>query len=92
MARAIDADMLLQEFDDMEPYEEYENEHDLWLAMRMEVLNAPTLTQPPITGDTSDGYHTFNELYRHRAILCSVICKQTAPRRHYVRRYVHCGH
>lgn len=76
MARAIDADILLQEFDDMEPYEEYENEHDLWLAMRMEVLNAPTLTQPPITGDTSDGYHTFNELYHHRAILFSVICNE----------------
>ena len=24
-----------------------------------------TITQPPITGDTSDGYHTFNELYHH---------------------------
>lgn len=34
----------------------------------------PILTQPPITGDTSDGYHTFNELYHHRAILFSVIC------------------
>lgn len=51
MERAIDADILLQEFDDMEPYEEYENEHDLWLDMRMEVLNAPTLTPPnePLT-------------------------------------------
>ena len=28
-----------------------------------------------ITGDTSDGYHTFNELYHHRAVLFSVICK-----------------
>lgn len=36
----------------------------------------PTLTQPPITGDTSDGYHTFNELYHHRAILFSVICNE----------------
>lgn len=27
-----------------------------------------------ITGDTSDGYHTFNELYHHRAVLFSVIC------------------
>lgn len=40
------------------------------------IENAPTLTQPPITGDTSDGYHTFNELYRHRAILFSVICNE----------------
>lgn len=30
---------------------------------------------PPITGDTSDGYHTFNELYHHRAVLFSVIVK-----------------
>ena len=27
-------------------------------------------------GEVSDGYHTFNELYRHRAILFSVICNQ----------------
>lgn len=50
MARAIDADILLQNFDDMEPYEEYESEHDLWLDMRMEVINTPTLTpqnEPP---------------------------------------------
>lgn len=29
--------------------------------------------QKPITGETSDGYHTFNELYHHRAVLFSVI-------------------
>lgn len=28
------------------------------------------------TGDISDGYHTFNELYDHRAVLFSVICNQ----------------
>lgn len=27
-------------------------------------------------GDVSDGYHTFNELYHHRAVLFSVICNQ----------------
>lgn len=27
----------------------------------------------PIDGETSDGYHTFNELYHHRAVLFSVI-------------------
>jgi len=27
-------------------------------------------------GDLSDGYHTFNELYHHRAVLFSVICNQ----------------
>lgn len=27
-------------------------------------------------GEISDGYHTFNELYYHRAVLFSVICNQ----------------
>ena len=31
--------------------------------------------EPVITGETSDGYHTFNELYHHRAALFSVIIK-----------------
>ena len=31
--------------------------------------------EPVITGETSDGYHTFNELYHHRAVLFSVIIK-----------------
>jgi len=29
--------------------------------------------QEHVTGETSDGYHTFNELYHHRAVLFSVI-------------------
>lgn len=29
-----------------------------------------------INGSTSDGYHTFDELYDHRMILFSVICNQ----------------
>jgi hypothetical protein len=29
-----------------------------------------------IDGETSDGYHTFNELYHHRAVLFSVIVSQ----------------
>ena len=33
--------------------------------------SAPTVE---INGETSDGYHTFNELYHHRAVLFSVIC------------------
>ena len=32
--------------------------------------------EPEITGATSDGYHTFDELYFHRMILFSVICNQ----------------
>lgn len=39
------------------------------------VLNclADLIVPQPIDGDTSDGYHTFNELYHHRAVLFSVI-------------------
>lgn len=33
-----------------------------------------SLPEDEINGDTSDGYHTFNELYHHRAVLFSVIC------------------
>ena len=29
---------------------------------------------PLVTGETSDGYHTFNELYEHRHALFSVVC------------------
>lgn len=31
-------------------------------------------------GDVSDGWHTFNELYHHRAILFSVICNRFSDR------------
>lgn len=37
------------------------------------VEDAPAIDAQPITGDTSDGYHTFNELYHHRAVLFAVI-------------------
>lgn len=29
-----------------------------------------------VSGDTSDGYHTFDELYYHRMVLFSIICNQ----------------
>jgi hypothetical protein len=28
-----------------------------------------------VKGSTSDGYHTFDELYHHRTVLFSIICK-----------------
>lgn len=34
-----------------------------------------TTLESEINGDTSDGYHTFNELYHHRAVLFSVIVR-----------------
>ena len=40
-----------------------------------EVLNNKVIMIPETgIGDASDGYHTFNELYHHRAALFSVIC------------------
>lgn len=43
-------------------------------SMRPAQVIAATLG-PNVTGDTSDGYHTFNELYHHRAVLFSVIVR-----------------
>lgn len=40
----------------------------------------PAVDAQPITGDTSDGYHTFNELYHHRAVLFSVIVNASPDR------------
>lgn len=34
---------------------------------------ADLIEPQPVNGETSDGYHTFNELYHHRAVLFSVI-------------------
>ena len=42
-----------------------------------QILNrlADLIEPEPIDGETSDGYHTFNELYHHRAVLFSVIVR-----------------
>lgn len=34
---------------------------------------ADLIEPEPVTGDTSDGFHTFDELYHHRAVLFSLI-------------------
>lgn len=33
-------------------------------------------SEPKVTGSTSDGYHTFDELYDHRMVLFSIILNQ----------------
>ena len=38
------------------------------------IANGVTVIPPEGIGEMSDGYHTFNELYHHRAVLFSVIC------------------
>lgn len=46
-----------------------------WLVIDLdEVSELFDFIRPvPVTGATSDGYHTFDELYHHRAVLFSVI-------------------
>lgn len=43
---------------------------------RIKVAPAADVVEIPKSGigDLSDGYHTFNELYHHRAVLFSVLC------------------
>lgn len=45
-------------------------------VMSVRRMPAADVIRVPNTGigDVSDGYHTFNELYHHRAVLFSVIC------------------
>ena len=74
MARMIDADRLLRELTALSHGQVWPG----WTydGIRLLIERQPTLTPPPVTGDTSDGYHTFNELYHHRAVLFSVICNE----------------
>ena len=75
MSRYIDADKMIDGYSTTFPYDlSYCDDGDL-----MEWLDAqPTADVVEIPeggiGNLSDGYHTFNELYHHRAILFSVIC------------------
>lgn len=65
---------------------EYRHDGMVYLAYetygRLQVASVTSVTPeqlvdatlgPKVTGETSDGYHTFNELYHHRALLFSVI-------------------
>ena len=57
---------------------EYPKEEEKYKALSIAIeaiLNNSIHVMREIDGDTSDGYHTFNELYHHRAILFSVIVK-----------------
>ena len=47
------------------------NELDVLMSLIQEHFE---LVEKIKTGELSDGYHTFNELYYHRAVLFSVIC------------------
>ena len=57
-----------------------EGEKNLWLncSSTTDLTPAQAIDAtlgPTVTGETSDGYHTFNELYHHRAVLFSVIVR-----------------
>ena len=57
---------------------EYQKEEEKYKALSIAIeasLNNSIHIKSEIDGNTSDGYHTFNELYHHRAILFSVIVK-----------------
>ena len=57
---------------------EYQKEEEKYKALSIAIeaiLNNSIHIMREIDGNTSDGYHTFNELYHHRAILFSVIVK-----------------
>ena len=70
-----------EEIDEWRDYSDSELSHGLtcdcewWYNTAQKLKDALALLkeQEPITGETSDGYHTFNELYHHRAVLFSVI-------------------
>lgn len=69
--RLIDADKLKSELFDAD----WMMDNDEHMVEKI-VERQPTVdAEPVITGETSDGYHTFNELYHHRAVLFSVIVK-----------------
>lgn len=52
---------------------------DLWTDEELRQFAKDRLTQdkelPVINGETSDGYHTFDELYEHRIELWIALCK-----------------
>ena len=57
---------------------EYPKEEEKYKALSIAIeaiLNNSIHVMREIDGNTSDGYHTFNELYHHRAVLFSVIVK-----------------
>ena len=57
---------------------EYPKEEEKYKALSIaidSILNDGIHIMKEIDGNTSDGYHTFNELYHHRAVLFSVIVK-----------------
>ena len=75
--RPIDADTLVKTFENMglRKYGFVERIYPDCVFAVIEKASTIETESVQIDGNTSDGYHTFNELYHHRAILFSVIIK-----------------
>lgn len=63
----------LHEFEEIFGFS-WEDESD-WYWSDVTAKVADLIEPEPINGETSDGYHTFNELYHHRALLFSVVVR-----------------
>jgi hypothetical protein len=72
----------LEKMDKLEPEEVQELKvsvkicEDCWNHAQAKAEGRLVVLPETGIGDLSDGYHTFNELYHHRAILFSVICNE----------------
>ena len=53
----------------------FDDEGDLNDMFGLKKALAELIEPEPINGETSDGYHTFNELYHHRALLFRAIVR-----------------
>jgi hypothetical protein len=73
----IEREALLEEINEAFPnLNMFNNIEATAIKMRIETMPIANVVEVPEggIGNLSDGYHTFNELYHHRAILFSVIC------------------
>lgn len=71
--RLIDADVLKKNFASIEDLRTLSTKTIGEVIKKTPTVKAIEIPESGI-GDLSDGYHTFNELYHHRAVLFSVIC------------------
>jgi len=53
----------------------FDSERALKIAAKLEDLLGKPSVGEKVTGETSDGYHTFDELYEHRMALTAALCK-----------------
>lgn len=59
------------------------NDVDYWSTLGLSELIVAFNKTKPITGETSDGYHTFNELYEFRKVFNAVLFNEWAAQGKY---------